>query len=224
MELYHEFSNPEEVNEWVQRFYSDVISDTESTSAQAIYEYTGSWYKNINSLLRRDNIPPIGTEAFLTADYSYIQHYSKELEEYGFHDEFIDQSEEASQALRIYNKLQEYSLPEPIIAYRYVSKPLFRTYKREHTDKAFMSTSLLESVAKERLWENGIRGLFGNYVLKMYIPAGVHAIYVSQDQIEGNLLREYELLLEPNLNIEIGKRISIFPLKYECTVSKRSQP
>ena len=62
-----------------------------------------------------------------------------------------------------------------------------------------MSTSLLLSAAKE--FAKNQRGV----MLRIRVPAGVHGLYVSQDQYKGNTLREYELLLPPGLQLQVVK-------------------
>ena len=186
-EYYRKFTDPSEVNDWAQKYYGRFLNNQEAPIYKKIYEYTGSSYYPINMALR--NLPEVDEED--------AKKYARES-----YWEYLDD------AKMIRQYIEEYILPENIVAYRYISlqglKGLFGSYfcwkGREGKDKGFMSTSLLKSCAQNFTQKDGI-GL----ILKLFIPAGTHALYASQDNYGNNLLREYELLLPPRMKLKVRK-------------------
>ncbi|MBO4788081.1 MAG: hypothetical protein J5531_04180 [Lachnospiraceae bacterium] len=192
---YREFTSTDEVNEWAQEHFGEFLNYPDEPIYDKVYEYTGNTYIPINRLLRalpswqaeecKDRLP----EAYR---------------------EFYDDG------MVLYDYLSRFRIPEDVIVYRFLSregiKELFGRWiprkGRKGLEKAFMSTSLLLSAAKE--FAKDKRGV----MLRIRVPAGTHGLYVSQDQYKGNLLRECELLLTPGIQLQVVKT-GLFRLECE---------
>ena len=198
---YREFLDPKEINEWAEKHYSKFLNNPDEHIYDKVYEYTGNNYWAINQLLRQ--LPEKDEDELKE---SVNKDYWQDLDD--------------SKKLRQY--IREFVLPEDVIAYRAISgdgiKALFgRFFPTKGScgkEKGFMSTSLLLSAARKFAKENGC-----GRVLKLFIPAGTHALYASQDKYKGNRLREYELLLPPGMKMSV-RRNKIWTI--ECDVVETS--
>lgn len=183
---YREFESTDEVNEWAQKYYGDFLNNPEEPIYDKVYEYTGNTYIPINRLLRA--LPSWPADECKEG----LSEVRREFYEDG---------------MVLYEYLRGFIVPEDVIVYRFLSregvKELFGRWfpwkGRRGREKAFMSTSLLLSAAKE--FAKNSHGV----MLRIRVPAGVHGLYVSQDQYKGNMLREYELLLSPGLQLQVVK-------------------
>lgn len=193
---YREFSSAEEVAAWAQEHYGSFLNNPDELIYNKVFEYTGNTYIPINRLLRE--LPSWPAEG-----------YREKLSE--VYREFYDDG------MELYDYLRRYSLPEGVVVYRFISrgglKELFGSWfpwkGRSSLEKAFMSTSLLLSAAKE--FGKNDRGV----MLKIRVPKGTHGLYVSQDQYQGNQLREYEYLLPPRVMLRVVKA-GLFQIECEA--------
>lgn len=198
---YREFHNPKEINEWAEKHYRKFFDNPNELIYDKVYEYTGNNYMVINQLLRK--YPGKDEEEIKNCIY---KDYWQELDD--------------SKMLRHY--IQGFVLPEDVIAYRAISGDginalfgcTFPTKGDCGKESGFMSTSLLLSATKKFARENGCLR-----VLKLFIPAGTHALYASQDEYMGNRLREYELLLPPGMKLYV-RRNKIWTI--ECDIIEAS--
>ena len=133
-----EFSNTDEAERWAWEHYSDLLNlAPESEQYKLIFSYTGSWYKALNRLMRV--CPAIG---------------SKDFEDY---------AEEKAEIVALTSILQNYSLPEPIVVYRFAHlsdivkmSGVQVLHKGVHfSDKAFASTTLIKKLLVPFGKENG---------------------------------------------------------------------
>ncbi len=195
---YREFESTDEVNEWAQKYFGDFLNNPDEPIYDKVYEYTGNTYIPINRLLRAlPSWPAEECKNGLSEVYR----------------EFYDDG------MELYEYLGRFKVPENVIVYRFLShegvKELFGRWfprkGRRGREKAFMSTSLLLSAAKE--FAKSKRGV----MLRIRVPAGTPGLYVSQDQYKGNLLRECELLLPPGIQLQVVK-MGVFRL--ECEMSE----
>ena len=196
---YREFSNTDEAERWAWEHYSDLLNlAPESEQYKLIFSYTGSWYKELNQLMRE--CPEIGSDAFDEVDFG-------------------DHAEEKAEIVALTSILQNYSLPEPIVVHRFahlsdiVKMSGVRVlHKGVHfSDKAFVSTTLIEKQLVSFREENGC-----SCVLKIYLPKGLHGAYVSF-KTNKTLLNEQEFLLPPNVPMKIIKiHYFTWPIQIDC--------
>ena len=115
--------------------------------------------------------------------------------------------------------LNKYTIPESVVAYRYTHKRDLRWFflgqrlrpGMRFTDNGFFSTSLVRSSL------DGFRKEYKrNCLLKIYLPKGIHGIYISLKGTN-SVLCEQELLLQRGTEFEITK-IHYFrwPMVIEC--------
>lgn len=200
---YREFTSANDAELWAWQHYADLLSlDTESEEYKLIFWYTGSWYKVLNDLMRI--CPPIGSDEFDKVDFS-------------------EYAEESEQILMLNSILQNYTLPEPIVVYRFAylrnlakmaGGYIIRKGKR-FSDKAFVSTTLVKNLLVPFGKEHRC-----SCVLKMYLPQGLPGAYVSF-KTDKTCLNEQEILLPPNITFQITKiHLFTWPMQIDCKVVK----
>ena len=193
---YREFTSAEEVQAWAQEHYGSFLNNPDEPIYDKVFDYTGNTYIPINRLLRKLPTWP-------------AKKYREKLSE--VYQEFYDDG------IVLDDFLRSYTLPEGVVVYRFISrkgiKELFGRWfprkARSGLEKAFMSTSLLKSAARE--FAKNDRGV----MLKIRVPKGTHGLYVSQDQYKGNQLREYEFLLPPRVMLRVVKT-GLFQIECEA--------
>ena len=198
---FREFTSIEEINEWAAKQYGEFLSHPEEPIYDVVFSYTGSAYYAMNNWLR--GLPLMSLEEL------------KETKKYSsFRDETV----------ALYEYIMGYRLNEDINVYRSVTrrgiKELFRSWlpRKGMTgiEKAFMSTTMLRSTAVRYSKKN--KGV----TMRIRVPKGVHALYVSQDDYKGNLLKEYELLLRPGIELRVIKS-GLFAIECEVVPSLEEQ-
>ena len=135
---------------------------------QSVKKYTGSSYRDINSLLRNPEYKnKISSES--------VKSYEKDIE-------------------NISSTLQNYKTPKPIITYRGMSSKIMKSLEKNMKvgniwkDDGFVSTSSSYDVAN--IFTNISSG---GYILEVHIPKGSHAL--SIDSISNFSGKEFEVLL-----------------------------
>lgn len=184
---YKEFITEEEAQKWAEKNYAYQCSD-EFKSGQdfyALFHYGGNNYKSVNRFLRNNE---------------KISQDTKLLVE------------------RLRKIVLSTTLPENVIVYRSVNYSSFKDLCGENKisrgirfcDKAFLSTSLSKNCAMKFHKDKG-----NDCMLKLYLTAGIHAIYLSYTNTI-SVLHEQELLLEPEVEFEIIKVKGIRQKVIEC--------
>lgn len=186
--LFREFQSAEDAEAWAKVNFGDVYGKNRSDSAdfEVLFLYSGNGYRLYNNTLR------FGT-AWTSAE-------ERELE-------------------RLKHILADHTLPENVIAYRYTQQDVLlhlcgcdklRPGMR-FSDKAFLSTSLVKASLRKFKKENP-----SNCLLKLYLPKGLNAVYISLKNTD-SVLSEQELLLNRNILFEIEKIHRFrYPLLIEC--------
>ncbi|MBQ6368393.1 MAG: hypothetical protein IJJ30_07655 [Erysipelotrichaceae bacterium] len=144
----------------------------------SLYAYAGSWYRVLNMRL-------------LKGEYG-----SKESCE-------LDADIDEIDAI-----LRKTIIDRNIVVYRVTSKKLldFAFEDNFYINKSFWSTSLLR---KSAIRHSIKEGLFRyNRLVKIYIPAGKHVLYISDLGVENRTdwLREYEILIPRDTKFRIVKK------------------
>ncbi len=196
---YREFYTREEAELWAEQYYGDILGlARDSRLYHEISTYTGSWYKATNQVLRA--MPPYGTPQYGAVNTN-------------------GQETVLETITIIADALNAHSLPENIIAYRYLHlKDMFKMcgtlfLRRGITfaDKAFVSTGIVKGQLEKFRKENSCTCL-----LKLYLPKGTTGAYVSFEE-DRHLLNEQEFLLPPCIHFKILKvNLFSFPLMIEC--------
>jgi len=196
---YREFYTCEEAQLWAEENYANILALSPGSQLyNDIFSYTGSWYKVINSFLRRS--PVYGSDAFRAMPSD-------------------DYEDEIGTIDRMVKLMEENPLPDNILAYRFTHLKVIRglcgvKYLKvglTFSDRAFFSTALV----RKGLEDFGRQNLC-NCILKLYLPKGTPGIYVTLEE-DRNLLNEQEFLLPPNVRFEITKiRRFSFPMMIEC--------
>lgn len=198
---FREFTSIEEINEWAAKQYGEFLNHPEEAIYDIVFSYTGDAYFAMNNLLR--GLPVMSP---------------KELKETKIDSSFQDET------IALFEYVMGFRLNEDIIVYRSVTrrgiKELFRSWYprkgRTGIEKAFMSTTMLRSIAARYSKKN--KGV----TMRIRVPKGVHALYVSQDDYKGNLLKEYELLLRPGIELRVIKS-GLFAIECEVVPSLEEQ-
>lgn len=196
---FQEFSNTDEAAQWAWEHYYDLLSiEPESKQYKLIFSYTGSWYTTLNRLMRV--CPAIGSTSFDNIDLG-------------------DYSEEKEAIIALNSVLQDYSLPEAIVVYRFahlsdilkMSGAHFLRKGVRFSDKAFVSTTLVKKLLVPFGKENRC-----SCVLKIFLPQGIPGACVSF-KTDKTLLNEQEFLLPPNIPMEIVKvHYFTWPIQIDC--------
>ena len=196
---YRVFNEAVTAEQWAWKHYGDILNlDPESDLYNLIFSYTGSWYKVLNRLMRI--LPAIDSEDYETID-------------------FKDYVEEREAIVFLNSILCSYSLPEPIVVYRFAHFSDIVKMSGHHvlwkdvcfTDKAFVSTTLVKDLLISFGKENGC-----SCILKIYLPQGMVGAYVSL-KTENTLLDEQEFLLPPNITFKIIKvHYFTWPIQIDC--------
>ncbi len=184
---YKEFITEEEAQKWAEKNYAYQCSD-EFKSGQdfdALFHYGGNNYKSVNRFLR--NNEKISQETKLLVE-------------------------------RLRKIVLSTTLTENVVVYRSVKYSCFKNLCGENKisrgvrfcDKAFLSTSLSKNCAMKFHKNKG-----NDCTLKLYLTAGIHAIYLSYTNTI-SVLHEQELLLEPEVEFEIIKVKGIRQKVIEC--------
>lgn len=184
---YKEFITEEEAQKWAEKNYAYQCS-YEFKSGQdfnALFYYGGNKYKSVNRFLRNNE---------------KISEDDKMLVE------------------RLRKIVLSTTLPENVVVYRSVKYSCFKNLCGENKisrgvrfcDKAFLSTSLSKNCAMKFHKNKG-----NDCMLKLYLTAGVHAIYLSYTNTI-SVLHEQELLLEPEVEFEVIKVKGIRQKVIEC--------
>lgn len=185
---YREFHSADEAERWGETYYKDLYGKNceDNADFEQLFLYSGSGYRLYNSQLR----------------------YNEE------YDEIITQGIE-----RLTDILARHTLPENVIAYRYTQKQILSLLCAgkplrpglRFSDKAFLSTSLVKASLSQFKKENPC-----DCLLKLYLPKGLHSIYISLKNTNSRL-NEQELLLQRDTEFEIIRihRLS-YPLLIEC--------
>lgn len=184
---YKEFITEEEAQKWAEKNYAYQCS-YEFKSGQdfnALFYYGGNKYKSVNRFLRNNE---------------KISEDDKMLVE------------------RLRKIVLSTTLPENVVVYRSVKYSSFKNLCGENKisrgvrfcDKAFLSTSLSKNCAMKFHKNKG-----NDCMLKLYLTAGVHAIYLSYTNTI-SVLHEQELLLEPEVEFEVIKVKGIRQKVIEC--------
>lgn len=184
---YKEFITEEEAQKWAEKNYAYQCSD-EFKSGQDfidIFCYGGNMYRPVNRFLRNND---------------KISEDTKLLVE------------------RLRKIVLSTTLPESVVVYRGVKYSSFKDLCGENKisrgvhfcDKAFLSTSLSKNCAMKFHKNKG-----NDCMLKLYLTAGVHAIYLSYTNTI-SVLHEQELLLEPEVEFEVIKVKGIHQKVIEC--------
>lgn len=188
MSKYRKFRCAKEAESWAKVNFGDVYGKKLSDGAdfEVLFLYSGYGYRFYNSTLR------FGTE--------WTSAEEQELE-------------------RLKYILANHNLPEKVIAYRYTQQDVLlhlcgsdklRPGMR-FSDKAFLSTSLVKASLRKFKKENPC-----NCLLKLRLPEGLNAVYISLESTDSRL-REQELLLDRNILFEIEKIHRFrYPLLIEC--------
>lgn len=200
---YREFTSANDAELWAWQHYADLLNlDPESEEYKLIFWYTGNWYKALNRLMRV--CPPVGTDAFDKVDVG-------------------EYAEEKEQILMLNSILQNYTLPEPIVVYRFAHLRNIAKMAGVHilrkkqcfSDKAFVSTTLVKNLLVPFGKEHRC-----SCVLKMYLPRGLPGAYVSF-KTDKTCLNEQEILLPPNIIFQITKiHLFTWPMQIDCKVVK----
>lgn len=184
---YKEFITEEEAQKWAEKNYAYQCS-YEFKSGQdfnALFYYGGNKYKSVNRFLRNN-------EKISEDDKMLVEKLRKIV--------------------------LSTTLPENVVVYRSVKYSGFKDLCGENKisrgvrfcDKAFLSTSLSKNCAMKFHKNKG-----NDCMLKLYLTAGIHAIYLSYTNTI-SVLHEQELLLEPEVEFEIIKVKGIRQKVIEC--------
>ena len=184
---YKEFITEEEAQKWAEKNYAYQCS-YEFKSGQdfnALFYYGGNKYKSVNRFLRNN-------EKISEDDKMLVEKLRKIV--------------------------LSTTLPENVVVYRSVKYSGFKDLCGENKisrgvrfcDKAFLSTSLSKNCAMKFHKNKG-----NDCTLKLYLTAGIHAIYLSYTNTI-SVLHEQELLLEPEVEFEIIKVKGIRQKVIEC--------
>lgn len=184
---YKEFITEEEAQKWAEKNYAYQCS-YEFKSGQdfnALFYYGGNKYKSVNCFLRNN-------EKISEDDKMLVEKLRKIV--------------------------LSTTLPENVVVYRSVKYSCFKNLCGENKisrgvrfcDKAFLSTSLSKNCAMKFHKDKG-----NDCMLKLYLTAGIHAIYLSYTNTI-SVLHEQELLLEPEVEFEIIKVKGIRQKVIEC--------
>lgn len=199
---YKEFLCAKDAEEWAHTHYSDVLAlPKDSFAYQSVLYYTGSMSRQWNKVLRLcPSIEDGGLEKY-AAGY------------------FASEGEQLRMIKEVNRFLREHSVPENIVVYRYTHRKVLKHLRSAgilrkgmiFTEKGFCSTTLVKDALQKFSEQHKC-----DCVLKIYLPKGLPGAYASLD-FPHSVLREYELLLAPNIQFEILKvhRFSR-PLLVEC--------
>lgn len=186
--LYREFQTAEEAELWAEKHYAGLCGGRRARNPdyELLYKYAGNGYRIYNQTLRRD---------------------------------WKDDEEDLYDIAQLTALISKYDLSEPVVAYRYTNRRdimLLCGGKKlcaglRFSDKAFFSTSLVKSSLVTFRKENQC-----DCLLKLYLPKGLHTVYISLKDTDSRL-NEQELLLQRDTEFEIVKihRFSI-PMVIEC--------
>lgn len=186
--LFREFQSAEDAEKWASIHFESLYDKTFMSGGDfdLLAYYSGGYHKVYNYQLR-------------------------------FGEEFDDET--TQEISRLTNILTNHVLPENVIAYRHTETGVIKKMCGEthlcpgmrFSDKAFLSTTLLPpSVSTPKLEHHC------NCVLKLYLPKGLNAVYISLKNT-GSVLSEQELLLNRNILFEIEKIHRFrYPLLIEC--------
>ena len=185
--MYKEFITEEAAQKWAEKNYAYQCSAEFKRGQDFIdlFCYGGNMYRPVNRFLR---------------DNEEISEDAKMLVE------------------RLRKIVQLTTLPENVVVYRSVRYSCFKRLFGENNisrgarfcDKASLSTSLSKNCAMKFHMNKG-----NDCMLKLYLTAGVHAIYLSYTNTI-SVLHEQELLLEPDVEFEIVKVTGVRQKIIEC--------
>lgn len=199
---YTEFHSELDAATWARDHFSDVFTlPKDSPTYQSLLYYIGSMSRKWNRNLRRcPSIESGNFEKCAAGDYASDG-------------EHIAKIKEVNRFLRLHR------IPENIIAYRYTHRKIMKQLCSSKflrrgmvfVEKGFCSTTLVKNALEKFSKQHKC-----DCLLKLYLPQGLPGSYASLD-FPPSILREYEILLAPNIQFEIIKvhRFSR-PLFVEC--------
>lgn len=202
-QFYKEFESSDEGNNWGWKYFGDVLTPNENPAFESVFFYTGSMSRKWNKILRRN--PSIESGQFENTAKS----------------EFVGDTDQIRRIIEVNSLLQNHNIPENIVVYRYTDKKVVKKLCSTHIlregmhfkDKGFLSTTLVSDLLLGFAQKHSC-----NCLMKIYVPKGTRGAYVSIKHPLAKL-NEQEILLAPNLQIEIVKvhRFS-HPFLIECKI------
>ena len=199
---YKEFLCAKDAEEWAHTHFSDVLAlPKDSFTYQSVLYYIGSMSRKWNRTLRRcPSIESGDFEKYASSDYASDG-------------EHIGRIKEVNRFIRQHN------IPEDIVVYRYTHRKVLKQLCSAailrkgmiFAEKGFCSTTLVKDALQKFSEQHEC-----DCVLKIYLPKRLPGAYASLDSPH-SVLREYEMLLPPNIQFEIVK-VHTFsrPLLVEC--------
>lgn len=185
---YKEFLCAKDAEEWAHTHYSDVLAlPKDSFTYQSVLYYTGSMSRKWNKVLRLcPSIEDGGLEKY-AAGY------------------FDSDGEQLRMIKEVNGFIRQHSVPEDIVVYRYTHRKIMKQLCSARilrqgmmfTEKGFCSTTLVKDALLKFSEQHNC-----DCVLKLYLPKGISGVYASLD-FPPSILREYEILLPPNIQFEI---------------------
>jgi hypothetical protein len=181
--IYKEFKTKREVTAWANKHFSNILNlNPKCQKYKRIYEYTGSLYSLVNAKMR--GVPPTEVELPLL---------------------LFDYEQDIVSIIKILKDItSSFVVPDNVIVYKYTKRADIEmccggrmSIGALFSDKAFMSTTLLKNHLVEFAKEHE-----KDCVLKIRIPSGTHAAYISLPN-EYDCLDECELLLPANIKLKI---------------------
>lgn len=186
-----DFTNTRD-DSWAKDSYKDIITKLNADQIAAINGYVGQDYKELNSYLRTNVVPPGKTESDLLNQSRLI---SEALSVKPISDDMILYRRVGGQMFG-YNGPVTLDKPAGGETKVNVDDFINKWSGKEYLDKAFMSTTLFS--------ENMSPFAKGTFILRLHVPAGTKGAYLTQKDfsVPGG---ESEFLLDKNTKLKFNK-------------------